>query len=151
MRRAFIAATIAVLAAGAFTGCAKAPVRSVPEGQLTVSWEFNRADKDTGPYTEAVLVINGSNAHRHVIGVFYGRVRKILSPAEISPEMVGGTLSGFITVNDGRGSEVIVRYNEQEMKLIVAERLWNEKLPPGSFRVINVIPVPEMKQEKTGF
>ena len=78
-------------------------------------------------------------------------MRKILSPSEITPEMVGGTISGFVTVNHGRGSEVIVRYNEREMMLLVAERLWSESLPPGSFRVIKIIPVPEMRKEETGF
>jgi hypothetical protein len=151
LKNAFIIFLAAWVAVAAALGCAKAPVRAAADGPLAVSWEFNRADRDGEPYTEAMLLISGSNAHKHVIGVFYGRVRKILSPAEITPEMVGGTISGFVTVNDGRGSEVIVRYNERDMMLIVAERLWNEKLPPGSFRVVKTIPVPEMKQEKTGF
>ncbi|HQL83728.1 MAG TPA: hypothetical protein PK307_16125, partial [Spirochaetota bacterium] len=76
---------------------------------------------------------------------------KIMSASEITPELVGGTISGFVTVNMGRGSEVIVRFNERDMMLIVAERQWSESLPPGSFRVIKTIPVPEMKQEETGF
>lgn len=141
----------AVIAVGSAWGCAKAPVRIVEEGTLKVSWEFNRVERDSEPYTEAVLVINGAGAHRHVIGVFYGKVRKILSPSEITPEMIGGTISGFVTVNTGRGSEVIVRYNEREAMLIVAERMWSESLPPGSFRVIKTIPVPEMRKEQTGF
>jgi len=151
MKYSFLVLLITSVAVAAALGCAKAPVRNAQEGPLSVTWEFNRADRDGEPYTDAVLVITGSNARKHKIGTFYGRVRKILSPAEISPEMVGGTLSGFITANEGRGSEVIVRYNEQNMILIVAERQWNEKLPPGSFRVTRTIPVPEMRQEKTGF
>ncbi len=149
--RKFCIMVAAVVAFGAATGCAKAPVRTVEEGTVKITWEFNRVERDSEPYTEAVLVINGANAHRHEIGVFYGKVRKILSSSEITPEMVGGTISGFVTVNRGRGSEVIVRYNEREMMLHVAERMWNESLPPGSFRVIKSIPVPEMKKEETGF
>lgn len=138
-------------ACGAALGCAKAPVRAVERGHVHVTWEFNRVERESEPYTEAAIIINGANAHRHVIGVFYGKVRKIMSPSEITPEMVGGTISGFVTVNNGRGSEIIVRYNEKDMLLIVAERLWSESLPPGSFRVIKTIPVPEMKDEQTGF
>jgi hypothetical protein len=29
--------------------------------------------------------------------------------------------------------------------------MWSESLPPGSFRVIKTIPVPELKSEQTGF
>lgn len=135
------------------TGCKK-QVREkqviVPES-ITVSWEFKSIDKDSEPYTEATLVINGSQAHKHQIGVFYGRVRKILSQVEINKEMIGGTISGFITVGSGRGHEIIVRYNEELQRLIVAERIWNEKLPAGSFRGIKSIPVPEMRKNQTGF
>jgi hypothetical protein len=147
---------IAVIAAsGLFAaGCSKS-VREAPRTErqdgIYVTWEFSSADRDGEPYTEATLIVNGSRAHRHMIGVFYGRVRKILSPAEINREMVGGTLSGFITNNGGRGHEVLVRYNEQLQRLIVAERQWSEKLPAGSYRVIKNIPVPEMSKEKIGF
>jgi hypothetical protein len=65
--------------------------------------------------------------------------------------MIGGTISGFITNYQGRGHEVIVRYNEHLQRLIVAERQWSEKLPSGSFGVIKNIPVPELSRERTGF
>jgi len=151
MRYIGVIIIIAVIAGGAPFGCAKPPVRTVEKGAVKVTWEFHRVERDSEPYTEAVLLINWANAHRHLIGVFYGKVRKIMSASEITPELVGGTISGFVTVNMGRGSEVIVRFNERDMMLIVAERQWSESLPPGSFRVIKTIPVPEMKQEETGF
>jgi hypothetical protein len=146
-----------VLAAAACAfaaGCGKsAPASRVPElqGPVVVTWEFKSADRGDDPYTEAALVINGSQYHRHVIGVFYGRVRRVLKQEEITRELIGGTISGFMTNYKGRGHEVIVRYNEEEQRLIVADRPWNEKLPPGSFSVIKNIPVPEMKKERTGF
>ncbi len=135
-------------------GCNKS-VRETPRTErqdaIYVTWEFSSADKDGEPYTEAALIINGNQTHKHLIGVFYGRVRRILSPGEINREMVGGTLSGFITNFQGRGHEVIVRYNEQLQRLIVAQRQWSDKLPAGSYGVIKNIPVPELRKEKIGF
>jgi hypothetical protein len=145
---------VTVLAGGFAAGCCK-KVREVPRAErqdaIYVTWEFTSADKDGEPYTEAALIVNGSQTHKHRIGVYYGRVRKILSPGEINREMVGGSLSGFVTNYNGRGHEVIVRYNEQLQRLIVVERQWNEKLPAGPYGVIKNIPVPEMRKEKIGF
>jgi hypothetical protein len=148
----FIAAIAfaASLCTGGCAGCEKEK-RAEETGRVFVTWEFKSADRGAEPYTEAALVINGNKYHRHVIGVFLGRVRRILKPEEITREMIGGTISGFVTVAEGQGHEVIVRYNEQLDRLIVAEREWNEKLPPGAFRVIKNIPVPEMRKEDTGF
>jgi len=132
--------------------CCKKNVRG-PEiaDSIVVTWEFKSADKDGDPYTEAALIINGNQFHKHQIGVFYGRVRKILKPEEINREMIGGTISGFITNYQGRGHEVIVRYNEHLQRLIVAERQWGEKLPAGPYGVIKNLPVPELRKERTGF
>jgi hypothetical protein len=132
--------------------CCKKTVRE-PErvDSIVVTWEFISVDKNGDPYTEAALIINGNQFHKHQVGVFYGRVRKILKPEEINREMIGGTISGFITNYQGRGHEVIVRYNEHLQRLIVAERQWSEKLPSGSFGVIKNIPVPELSRERTGF
>lgn len=144
------AAAVVILAAG----CAKKVRETQPaerQDGLFVTWEFTAVDRDGEPWTEAALIINGSQQHKHRVGVFYGKVRRILSAAEINPEMTGGTLSGFITVNRGRGQEVIVRYNEQLQRLIVAERPWGGSLPAGPYRGIKNIPVPEMKKEKIGF
>jgi len=150
-----IAIIAAVTAAGLCVAGCKKNVREAPrverQDAIFVTWEFSSADRDGDPYTEAALIINGSREHRHRIGVFYGRVRKILSPGEINREMMGGTISGFVTNHQGRGSEVIVRYNEQVQRLIVAERPWSEKLPAGSYGVIKNIPVPELRKEKIGF
>ena len=154
MRHICIMVLLAAAAAGFFPGCNKS-IRQSPETvraeTIVITWEFTSADKEGEPFTEAALVINGSRTHTHRIGVFYGKVRRILSPTEINREMIGGTLSGFVTSHGGRGHEVIVRYNEQLQRLIVAERQWNEKLPSGSYGVIKNIPVPEMKKEKIGF
>lgn len=141
--------TLAVLTA---VNCAPklAEVRESPR-PLSVSWEFHRADKEEGPYTTATLVISGRSSHRHEAGEFYGRVRRVMSASEISRDMVGGTISGFITVNEGRGHEVIVRYNEDRQILVIAQREWREHMPLGSFRVVKIIPVPKLKQEETGF
>jgi len=76
MNRFGIIAVIAVIAAGAAPGCVRPPVRAeqvVREGPLTVTWEFSRSERDAEPYTEAKLVINGNNARRYLVGVFYGR------------------------------------------------------------------------------
>lgn len=143
-------AVAAMFAAGCKKNVREAPVTE-RQNAIYVTWEFSSADRDGEPYTEAALVVNGSQAHKHQIGVFYGRVRKILSPGEINREMVGGTLSGFVTSHGGRGHEVLVRYNEQLQRLIVAERQWNDKLPAGPYRGIKNIPVPEMRKEKIGF
>ena len=135
-------------------GCAKTVRTEKPEERqdaLYVTWEFTAADREGEPWTEASLIINGSRQHKHQVGVFYGKVRRILSAAEINPEMTGGTLSGFITVNRGRGHEVIVRYNEQLHRLTVAERPWGGALPAGPYRSVKTIPVPEMRKEKIGF
>ena len=119
-----IAIIAAVTAAGLCVAGCKKNVREAPrverQDAIFVTWEFSSADRDGDPYTEAALIINGSREHRHRIGVFYGRVRKILSPGEINREMMGGTISGFVTNHQGRGSEVIVRYNEQVQRLIDA-------------------------------
>ena len=141
--------TLALLTA---INCApnKAEMRETPR-PLSVSWEFHRIDREDGPYTTATLIISGRLSHRHEAGEFYGRVRRILSPSEISRDMVGGTISGFITVNEGRGQEVIVRYNEERRILVVAQREWREHMPLGSYRVVKIIPVPQLKQEETGF
>ena len=150
-----IALVVAATAACMCASRCKKNVREAPlverQDAIYVTWEFSSADRDGEPYTEASLIINGSREHRHRIGVFYGRVRKILSPGEINREMVGGTISGFVTNHQGRGCEVIVRYNEQIQRLIVAERPWSEKLPAGSYGVIKNIPVPELRREKIGF
>lgn len=136
----------------AVAGCQKNVRQSAERAEtLVITWEFTSADRDGEPWTEASLVINGSKTHTHRIGAFYGRVRKILSPAEINREMIGGTLSGFITTHGGRGHEVIVRYNEQLQRLIVAERPCGNASGAGLYRVIKNIPVPEMKREKIGF
>ncbi|MBN2158462.1 MAG: hypothetical protein JW807_03630 [Spirochaetes bacterium] len=153
-RRAVAAVAFVALAAASFAGgcagCHKEQQAGAP-GRLFVTWEFKSADREAEPYTEAALVINGNRYHRHVIGVFYGKVRKILKPEEITRELIGGTISGFVTVGDRQGHEVIVRYNERLARLIVAEREWSERLPPGAFRVIKNIPVPELRNEDTGF
>ncbi|MBN1497102.1 MAG: hypothetical protein JXA07_10060 [Spirochaetes bacterium] len=143
-------AMVCALAAGCIKSV-REDVREAPEGRLFVTWEFTSVDRDGDPYTQAALVINGKQTHRHVVGVFYGRVRKILKPEEINRQMIGGTISGFVTSNEGRGHEVIVRYNETVHRLIVAERQWSEHLPAGSFGVIKNIPVPDLKKEETGF
>ncbi len=145
-RIAICIAAAAVLMAGCAT-----TVREEPQSGLFVTWEFAAVDRDGEPWTEATLIVNGSLQHRHRVGVFYGKVRRILSAAEINPEMTGGTLSGFVTVNRGRGQEVIVRYNEQLHRLTVAERPWGGSLPAGPYRGIKNIPVPDMKKEKIGF
>jgi hypothetical protein len=153
MRRVIVI-MLAAAACALAPGCGKsAQVNRAPElrGPVFVTWEFKSADRGGDPFTEAALVINGSQYHRHVIGVFYGRVRRILKQDEITREMIGGTISGFVTNYQGRGHEVIVRYNEELQRLIVADRQWSDKLPPGSFSVIKNIPVPEMKREQTGF
>jgi hypothetical protein len=154
MKRIIVIVLSIIISGGFAAGCKK-NVRETPlaerQDAIYVTWEFTSADRDGEPYTEASLIINGSREHRHRIGVYYGRVRRILSPGEINREMLGGTLSGFITNGGGRGHEVIVRYNEQLQRLIVAERQWSEKLPAGSYAVVKSIPVPEMKKEKIGF
>jgi hypothetical protein len=154
MKQAISIVLVTVLAGGFAAGC-RGKIREVPRAErqdaIYVTWEFSSADREGEPYTEASLVINGSQAHRHHVGIYYGRVRRILSPGEINREMVGGTISGFITNGGGRGHEVIVRYNEQLQKLIIAERLWSEKLPAGPYAVVKTIPVPELKKEKIGF
>ena len=132
-------------------GCKKSIRETERVNSIVVTWEFNSVDKDGDPYTEAALIINGSKFHKHQIGIFYGRVRKVLKPEEINREMIGGTISGFVTNYQGRGHEVIVRYNEHLQRLIVAERQWSEKLPSGSFGVIKNMPVPELSREQTGF
>jgi hypothetical protein len=142
-----IIALCCVLAAG----CKKNMREPERVDAIVVTWEFKSVDKDGDPYTEAALIINGNQIHKHQIGIFFGRVRKILKPEEINREMIGGTISGFITNYQGRGHEVIVRYNEHLQRLIVAERQWSEKLPTGSFGVIKNIPVPELSKERTGF
>lgn len=147
-------ALIAVIAVCATAiGCRKSVRADAPEerGPLFVTWEFKSVDQGAEPYTEASLVINGNQLHRHLIGVFYGRVRRILKPEEINKQMIGGTISGFATSYEGRGHEVIVRYNEAVQRLVVAERQWSEHLPAGSFGVIKNIPVPDLKKEATGF
>jgi hypothetical protein len=133
------------------TGCKKNVRTSETVDSIVITWEFTSVDKEGDPYTEAALIINGNQFHKHQIGIFYGRVRKILKPEEINREMIGGTISGFVTNYHGRGHEVIVRYNEHLQRLIVAERQWSEKLPLGSFGVIKNIPVPELSRERTGF
>ncbi len=154
MKHVSLIILVIALAGGFAAGCKK-NVRVAPRTErqdaIYVTWEFTSADKGGEPYTEAALIINGSQSHKHRIGAYYGRVRRILSPGEINREMVGGTLSGFITNHGGRGHEVLVRYNEQLQRLIVAERQWNEKLPAGPYGVIKSIPVPEMRKEKIGF
>jgi hypothetical protein len=132
-------------------GCKKNIREPERVDSIVVTWEFKSVDKDGDPYTEAALIINGNQIHKHQIGIFYGRVRRILKPEEVNREMIGGTISGFITNYQGRGHEVIVRYNEHLQRLIVAERQWSEKLPSGSFSVIKSIPVPELSKERTGF
>jgi len=138
-----------------FSACCKKPVRDEQpaerHGSLIITWEFKSIDKDAEPYTAATLIINGGTLYQHHIGEYYGKVRRILKPDEIHREMIGGTISGFITNNKGRGHEVIVRYNETLHKLIVAEREWSDKLPPRPFGVIKTIPVPELRKERTGF
>jgi hypothetical protein len=150
-----LTAAAAVVMVCAFSaGCKKnvrEQVREERRGPLVVTWEFKSVDRGEDPYTEASLIINGSQMHKHMVGVFYGRVRGIFKPEEINKQMIGGTISGFTTSYRGRGHEVIVRYNEEAQRLIVAERQWNEKLPTGSFGPIKNIPVPELKKEQTGF
>ena len=154
MGKIAVAGIALIAAAAAVSGCKKA-IREQPEPEqpasISITWEFKRVDRGPDPYTEAAFIINGNQMHKYTVGVYYGRVRKILSPQEINPAMVGGTLSGFITTNEGRGHEVIVRYNEQLRRLIIAAREWSEHLPPGPYGAIKSIPVPEMKKERTGF
>jgi hypothetical protein len=138
-----------------FAASCKKPVRNVQttehHSSLIITWEFKSTEKDSEPYTAATLIINGSALYQHHIGEYYGKVRRILKPDEIHKEMIGGTISGFITNNQGRGHEVIVRYNETLQKLIIAEREWSDRLPPRPFSVIKTIPVPELRKERTGF
>ncbi len=152
--KAALAIMTGAIICAATAGCAKSAREEVREerpARLFVTWEFSSVDQGGEPYTEAALVINGNRLHRHVIGVFYGRVRKIFKPEEFNRQMIGGTLSGFTTSNEGRGHEVVVRYNEAAQRLVVAERQWSEHLPAAPFGPIKSIPVPDLKDEQTGF
>ena len=151
MKQACLMIAATFLLASLAPACTKQVREAEREEGFSVTWEFSRADDGPTIRTAAVLVIRGTREHRHPIGVYDGRVKRILSGAEISREMTGGTLSGFITVSEGRGHEVIVRYDERLRRLIVMERPWHERLPPGPFKRVHGITVPEMHRERTGF
>ncbi|TFH41131.1 MAG: hypothetical protein E4G96_06125 [Chrysiogenales bacterium] len=151
MKTASLFFAVTIITGCIVSGC-KTPVREPQGGDgFSVTWEFSRAADGPDIRTAAVLVIRGSRNHRYPIGVYDGKVKRILSASEISREMTGGTLSGFITVLEGSGHEVIVRYDERLRRLIVMERPWHDRLPPGPFRRVHTIPVPEMHREATGF
>lgn len=151
MKKVCLLCMSTILAAALAAGCAKQAREAERDEGFSIEWEFSRADDGPQVRTGAVLVIKGRRNHRYPIGIYDGQVKRILSAAEVPREMTGGTISGFITIAGGRGHEVIVRYDERIRRLIVMERPWHDRLPPGPFKTVHNIPVPEMHREGTGF
>jgi hypothetical protein len=118
---------------------------------ISISWEFKSIEKDGEAFTEAVMIINGKRSNRHLLGLFYGMVIGILSPEKKRKEMEGGTLSGFITDKQGRGVEVLVRYNEYLNTLIVVTRQLIPETAPGPYKTFKVIPFKKPDMPATGF
>jgi hypothetical protein len=118
---------------------------------ISISWEFNSIEKEGEAFTEAVMIINGKRSNRHLLGLFYGRVTGILSPEQKGKEMEGGTLSGFITDKQGRGVELLVRYNEYLSRLIVVTRQLIPETAPGPYKTYRVIPLKKPDMPATGF
>ncbi len=151
MKRACLVLMVMITAAALATGCAKQTREAERDDAFSIEWEFSRADDGALVRTGAVLVIKGRRNHRHPIGIYDGQVKRILSAGEIPREMTGGTISGFVTIAGGRGHEVIVRYDERLRRLIIMERPWHDRLPPGPFKTVHTIQVPDMHNEDTGF
>ncbi len=152
IQRAFAAVAALVL----FTAGCAAPVRDntrrdARRGSILISWEFKTIEKDGDPYTDAVMVVSGNPSRKHPLGLFHGKVNKILASADRIKEMEGGTLSGFVTSNHGGGYEVVVRYDEKMNRLYVMFREINGNNFPGTFKALKNIFLPREYRPNTGF